>query len=192
VENFFDTTGNGNVFNFGGAAAPVLSLTSGPGGKPGLTFTAASQNRLVTTAVASAQPFTMSLVARFNNLGTQSPGIASNNTPQMSFNISSTTPNTAFIYAAGTVGAGNAPCTDGVWHAINGVFNGAISSIMVNGTNTTGLNPGPGTLGSAMAVGFDTTNYFNGLIAEFSVWGSALNTTELMNVNNNQQAYWGI
>lgn len=101
-----------------------------------------------------AQPYTISAVAERNgNFTTENDiaaGIFSGSSTAFGFFFSAGA-NTTAQYA-GSVGA-NVTTADSVFHAMQAVFNGALSSINIDGVTTGSLNPGTSNLGSNFQIG---------------------------------------
>lgn len=96
--------------------------------------------------------------------------------------------NKAGLYA-GTTGQG-ATANDSVFHQLTDVFNGASSSIAVDGSNTTGLSPGAtGFSATSIAIGWAGTGSTVAIACEAGLYsGTSVNAT---NLYNNATARYG-
>jgi hypothetical protein len=181
VVTLFDQTGGGNhMQQVTAGVQPILTLNA-LGSRPamddvagvGRTLTAAS-------AVTRVQPFTMSCMYKKTTAGSWQPFIASN-----AFVRAGPPDNTVNLFNGINV---NLPATDNVWHAIQGVFNGASGIACVDGANTTQNFGAAGLLN-------DVFSFFGagfiGQTTEGGVWFSALTTTQTTALNSNQHAFWG-
>jgi len=89
----------------------------------------------------------------------------------------------------GTSGSILAAAADNAWHSAQAVMNGAGSSIMVDGTTTTGTVTGNTVAGFVQITG-DTASTCG--LAESVVWDNyALSLAERQALTNNQRAFWG-
>jgi hypothetical protein len=98
--------------------------------------------------------------------------------------------NTSFIYAGFAV---TTTASENALHAIQDVFNGALSTTNVDGTSTGSLNPGSGSLSASttVATGFYAGNGFTGQANEMGVWATTFSGTNMTNLCHNQFTYWG-
>lgn len=186
VAKLYDQTGNGNHFvAFGGNPSLVLNSI---GALPGIHFSKTVNNEIITgSTITQAQPLTMSAVGgRYAALGTIGQENLFGGPVSLLFNSSA---NTISLFA-GSVSAG-ATASDNANHAFQAIFNGASSSIVVDGTSAT-VNPSTGGISSsAIAFGQNIgANPFGGHVYEGGLWAgdkSANNTT----MCHNQFTYWG-
>lgn len=190
VKTLYDQSGNGNnLTNATIANRPVLNTTASPSGAgPGMVFTAASSQRLSNTVFTFVpQPASLIAVAKsVNNSAQQGLFSASSSQPQLSFRNPGD--NTAFIFA-GTVLSRAA--TDGSFHTLVGVANGASSSISVDGATTSGA--GGAGVNAQVFLGNDggAGNYFNGTAQEAGAWASAFSAGNISGMDSNQRTFWG-
>lgn len=94
--------------------------------------------------------------------------------------------NTLGLFSAGTT---TVTANDSVWHATQGVFNGASSVINVDGTGTT-VNPGSGGGTTIVQIG-DAVRTINFDFTEGGMWASSFSAGNRTSMCQNQQAYWG-
>ncbi len=96
--------------------------------------------------------------------------------------------NLASVYAGITV---SATASDAAFHAVNVVFNGASSSINVDGSSTV-VNPGAqGFVNNLNLFSLGAgTQQFHGYAAEFGIWAGSFSGAQLTSMNSNQHAYW--
>lgn len=93
---------------------------------------------------------------------------------------------------AGSACCSSAPSND-VWHALQGVFNGASSAIYFDGGSAVTGNPGTGGSSSnSVSIGnaVISANY-DGYLVEAGNWGVAFDSTQVGNLTTNAQSYWG-
>jgi hypothetical protein len=192
VSTRYDQSGNGrNQTQATAGSQPQLLLSGfGPNSKPALQFT----SQFISVSVASnlySQPFTETAEAERS----------SNFTTQMNFSTSAagttdmyytTSTNTTQLYA----GAASASVTasDSAAHAIQGIFNGASSSETVDGTTTSGLNPGTNKISldittGGNAVGSGLCNVC--IIGESGLWPSGFSGGNLSSMHSNMATYYG-
>lgn len=167
------------------ANRPVLNL-SGLSGKVCMTF--AGGQSLVTLTTNLNQPMSMSAIAERTGATTSFNDILGLDTNvQFLFNAAA---NQAGIYA-GNVGAAQAvSASDNAYHAFQMVLNGASSIVVVDGSATTGLNPGANTLANPITIG-NANNPLNGSFCEGRLDNTAYNATQYGNLNSNQHGTSG-
>jgi hypothetical protein len=190
ITKYYDQVGTNHEVETTAAQQAQLTL-SGLGSLPIATFISSVPILYNTSSpVAQTQPWTISTVARRTSNFTAVQVIWANelsNSLQLRFDGAA---NTLMMYA-GT--AQNATATDNVYHAIQGVFNGASSDINVDGTANV-VNVGtqvqssqPSTMGS-----YDVDSFgLDGNILELGEWPIAFTPTQSSNMSANQHAYWG-
>lgn len=97
------------------------------------------------------------------------------------------------IFAGGS--NANAAITENATHAIQIVFNAASSSVTVDTTTTSSLNPGSvGFSGSPLTIlgNVNRNNYFCQCnFYEAGAWAIVFSGTNIANMNSNQHSYWG-
>ena len=96
------------------------------------------------------------------------------------------------VLYAGSVSAA-VTANDNAFHAANSVFNGSSSILMVDGSDTTGLVAGAGSIANPISVGDDGggASFMTGYVAEVGIWSTAFSGTNRTNINSNQHSYWG-
>jgi hypothetical protein len=150
---------------------------------PCLQFVKATPTYLQSSGslTAQGQPFTFSFVAEATSSTDDvlSAGVQSgwNNT------------NLGFIFSGGFA---TATASFSAFHAIQGVFNGASSSLNVDGTLTSSLNAGGTSASGTIGVGtISGSNVLDGFILEAGMWPGAVSTTNQGLMCHNQFSYWG-
>ncbi len=194
VRTLFDQTGNGrHLTNALDSTAqptrfPIFTAT-GPNSKGQLNFVAANSHTLQFSGAGSqAQPTTMMAAASRTTAGTdQSLVLAGSSEQQVGY---SSTAHTAKMYAGGSV---TATASDGAFHCLQAIFNGASSNLRVDATDTIGnastSGIGAGTFEVGTAGGGQA---FGGFLLELGVWPGAFTGTQLTNMDANVSAYYGI
>jgi hypothetical protein len=134
-----------------------------------------------------AQPFTMSTVAIRTGNTSAFGDVLGASVAGLQF-LFANAANQFALYAGGAVTT--APATDNVFHAIQGVYSGASSSLYIDGSSTTPLSPGAAALSGSIAIG-DNNNPLTGKVTEVGIWAVAFNGTQQSNMNSNQHTYWG-
>lgn len=188
VATWYDQSGNARNVSQAtlGNQPRLIASDPGLGGKPNLSFTAAS-GLLTGTIPATTLPLTLSAVlvrstgSNFINMFSIGP----TNQPALYF---SSTPS--------QVGAGNwgidgitSTALDGWGHAVGGIYNVASSFIYVDGTSTAGALSSH--LGATIInLGSNVVSGDNARMSEAIYWSSNLGAT-LTTVQTNQKAYWG-
>ena len=167
------------------AVRPTLHLSCS-GSLPCMSFDAASSQQMVSADVlasAIAQPYSISSVARrTGNFSAYNDITGSANNPQFGFNNSA---DNAFMYAGSTPSV-SAP--DNTIYSLQGLFNGASSSLYLNGTPNT-VNPGTTSASSTMCIG-GCNQHLTGDVFEVGWWASSLSSS-FVGLSANQRAYWG-
>lgn len=99
---------------------------------------------------------------------------------------------TANMWQMLATGGLNGPvtATEGVWHAVQGVINGASSAVNIDGTETTGTVTGLTTAGAVSITGSGAGIPCR--LAETIVWDNVVNDAAARAVlRNNQKSFWG-
>jgi hypothetical protein len=151
-----------------------------------------AHNLVSANSLTESQPLTLSAIAErtanFTSVqGVIGPGNAAGK-PLLEFAV---TANTITAYAGSLISAIGA---DSAFHTIIGVLNGAspASSITIDGTTTSGSS-GAATLANTLSVGsLQSANYLSGSFCEGGIWPIAFSSTQIANLTNNQNAYWGL
>lgn len=188
VTKLYDQTGNArHVVEATLTNMPVLNLT-GFGSLPAIVFTAASSHRLKSTGTYTlSQPNTFSFVYNRTSGGSNFQEALGFQNDATIFMPSGGGANTLYLQA--NSGSADVTATVATWHAVQGIFNSASSAAYVDGSGTTGLNPGSsGVTTRAIFIAGQPSlaNYYGGSIAEFGIWNSAFNATQAGDMNTNQ------
>lgn len=170
------------------ASRPVLSLSGGPNSNTVcMTFSGSQLIQSPNITAILSQPVSASAVSErtgtFTTFG-DVIGTFSNNIQPILYNNAA---NQGGIYA-GTIGSGQAVAmSDSAYHALNVVANGASSIVVVDGSATTGLNPGSAGMPSndSFQLG-NGNNPLTGSICEARVDSIAYNSMQYGNLNSNQ------
>jgi len=157
-------------------------------------FTAGSNLYSVSTTVA--QPWSIAIVA----CGT-SQGYGDVMAKSGAWDVGFTGANTTGMFAGSQVTATASDCgyatTPNNAHSIQDIANGSSSIIVVDGTATTGLNPGTTGISNNFGLGADNTNSSinSGPMSEYAAYPIALaagsGAGQYGKVCNNQRVYWG-
>jgi hypothetical protein len=178
-----------------GGTPADLSSTLGPlfifnaiGSLPGFDgsqILSTGTNFLVTTR---AQPYTMSAVAKRTS-GGQSTIASYNDQPtQLLFN---TAANSIGMYNGGAIPA--IAAADGSPHAIHGVCNNAVQSIMFIDSVSNNVTVGAASLASGNIFAFPSTSSgaLTGVLWESGFWPVGFSGGQLASMDSNQRTYWG-
>jgi len=154
---------------------------------PAAHFVATSTQKMVgANSLTVAQPLTLSVVAEHPSGTAALVGIFSDTSTPTGFFFSSTTANVALFASALTA---NVAASDNAFHTFESLFNGASSSIFMDGTANTGLSSGAS--GFASAVNIGTTGFEpTGFVTEAIIW-SGDQTASQTSLCHNQRLYFG-
>lgn len=157
---------------------------------PCLVFASAASQRLLVTGPTIAIPLSMSFVAWAPSSSSPGTVIGSNNasTPLTGYHFS-TTANVASISTGAT--RIEATATDGVFHAVQGLFNGTSSVINVDGTDTTTAANLSASFAGSIVIGGLSGSFSNNMISEAGVWNSGFSSGNRTSVCHNQFLYYG-
>jgi hypothetical protein len=193
VVTLYDQTGNGRHVTQATAGNQPQIILSGLGSLPVLRFTRSSTHRLIgssTYGATAAQPVTWSLVAkRTGNTSSFQVAAGAGTTNSMAIGF----PNSANQVGGFAGSWQGASAADNSFHAVQMVYNGASSTIAVDGSEST-VSAGTNGLSSShtLRVGDDSFgSILDGDFVEAGVWQSGFNGTQRSNMNSNQHSYWG-
>jgi hypothetical protein len=200
INKIYDQSGGNNCsgpcdFLTGGSVStwPTLN-TTGVGGNPTFVFTAASVQVLATGSTSfgsGPQPNSASAVAKSINTGTQqSLLLLQTSSVQLGFRASAD--NQASIYAGANI---TSTASDGAFHSLQAVWNGASSDINVDGGANIG-NAGPDGVPatSQVVVGVvgGGSQLLNGEVGELGVlYGSAFSGATSSALSALAHSRWG-
>jgi hypothetical protein len=169
---------------------------------PGITFSNAGINNLpamdcsvstaafvATDVLTISQPITYSAVAKDSG-GTDNPTLGANSASQARLGFSGNIAVTSLMRIDAGTAVTQAAAVN-VWHAMQGVLNGASSAINVDGTDNGSLNAGTNAYSAvALRVCRDGNGNSGGnqLVPEFGLWPAALDATHRGLVNTNQHS----
>ena len=190
VTKLYDQTGTGNHFTQATLAnMPTLQLNT-LNGLPTMVFQSSTGAvTLAAAAVTFNQPFSMSCVykrtANTANTATVLAGQGS------SVAIG---PGTSGLAEITSPGALTVSAAESIFHSVQGVFNGASSVVVADGTSASG-NPGVSNITAvALRIGRSSGGTtLDGAIAEIGIWGAlAFSSAQYGNLTTNQRnAYLG-
>lgn len=185
VRELYDQSGNTNhLVQSGNSARPAFTQNCLNTTLPCMTFTTAS-NLSDSTAMSVAQPNTISMVIDRTAAAFTDYLTANGDNTGM---IAPSSANTIELYNAASGASSGVTVSDNAWHAIQGIANGAGSSIQVDATPNTGLSVGTTAFGAG---GPDFgQNGFTGKAAEFGIWPIGFSGTQQTNMCHNQFTYW--
>lgn len=185
VSKVYDQTVNGNHFTQATVGLMPGLLFSALGGLPGMTGLTANSTQLPTGNITVAQPLTMSVVA-LKTGSTAAGGILAN--PNAATRIGFVTGPNQMEFNGGT--GVTVAATDGSFHAMTGVFNGASGAYNIDGTDVTSQNFGAGGFAAAPIRFFRNNGgaTMSGTIMEGGVWPSAFTTQNRTDMNTNQHS----
>jgi hypothetical protein len=188
VTKLYDQTGNAHhVAQTTVASMPTLNTSGLGAGLPTMVF---SGGQFDSASFTLAQPLSYSAAAV--RVGTADGGVLAGingNDAEMRFGPSA--PNQIFVFSGSA--AITQVATDGTWHALQGVLNGASSVMNVNGTSgTTGASGTNGiTAGGGFYFGRSAFGDLTGSMTEGGVWPFAFTGANMTALSGNQRAYWG-
>jgi hypothetical protein len=185
VATLYDQAGAANMTQATAANQPQLIL-SGFGTLPIIRFNNASATSMASASVPTvAQPFSMACLAkRTAVLSTFDSMLESNggNTGLL-FSVSGT-----FLVYAGT--QANLSQTDNAMHAFQGLFNGASSTGVVDGTSTASSS-GVNAWQTFAGIGSNFGQPFTGDWGEGGHWSGLFSGAQITSMNSNMHTYWG-
>jgi hypothetical protein len=195
VAKLYDQSGNARDQVQATAANQPKFILNVIGALPAMQFVHASSLWMQASPLAQTnQPVTWSLVFNQSLTGADCRVASSNAGSLTIYNDSQgVTANTLEIYGGSASAA--VTCSDGVFHGVQAVFNGATSSINVDGVSTS-VSSGAGAnfMQNTMTLGaYDsgTVAFYEGYYNEWGVWPSALSGGVQSSLNSNQHTYWG-
>jgi hypothetical protein len=192
VHTLYDQVGADHLIQATEANQPAFSLTGGPNSLPTMSFVTASNQFLKSAgSVAVAQPLTWAVVARNSTNDVVNHLIVTGDGVNLEVYFSSTDNNTGMY--AGSAGVLHSGATQGNYHSIIMVANGASSVIVNNGSASGALSPGTNGQGGALNMGNYDPNVLplSGNIQEAGIWPVAFDATQYANMNTNQATFWG-
>lgn len=195
VTKLYDQTGGGNDLIQATAGQQPAFTLGVLGTLPAMQFTAASGMKLALFAATATvnQAYTHVFVMNLTSIGSETRPFGAEAVSDV-WLFERTGGNVMALYA-GSV-SGTAAFTAGSWHSAQAVFNGAASSITVDGATTSGLNPGAGNISAErLIMGDDRSGAafetITGYITEGGIWPIEFSGAQLTAMNSNQHTYWG-
>lgn len=191
VTKIYDQTGNGNHLTQATLSQMPTLPPSVIGSFYAMAFVAASLQELAlsgTLATPPSQPYTMVIAAKRNPRVTSTDYFFGARFNGCQFGGSA---DNVFISAG--VNSAEVPATDGAFHAFQDIFNGASSSITVDGSTTGSLDAGTNAFSSSsVSFGGDTLgDNMSGNGLEYGIWPVAFSGGQLSSMNSNMRNYWG-
>lgn len=189
VKKIYDQTGN-NMHVTQATLANMPALTQNViGTLPGMTFSGSQSLTSGAWTSTTNEPYVFSGVGeRTGNTSNFADiiGSASTTDPQLGFSNSA---NNALLYNGIIVSFPGV--NDNAFHAMQGLFNAAASSIYVDGSSSGAVNPSGGSLdiGQMVVIG-SGDNFLTGIILEAGIWPSDISAS-FSAMNSNQHTYWG-
>lgn len=186
VTTWYDQSGNSkNAVQATAGSQPQLI----PGVKNGLPcaymFSGATTRLLTATLGGTvAQPYSISVVSERAALISANDGLFQDGSNAVNYGGA----NALLVFAGGSV-VGPA-ASDGAFHALNIVLNGASSVASVDGGTAAIATVGTSAWGATIILG-EPSHPLNGYIGEAGLWPSGFTPTQYGNMHTNQSAYWG-
>lgn len=193
VTKIYDQTANAQHLAQTTAALQPKFTLSGIGTLPVMTFVFADGRNLeLTTGFSPAtQPYTLSVVMNDAdaNGATYTTVLANGSADSVGmFGDDGTSQRIEIGAGAGAFIVG---MDANVWHAVQGIFNGASSNINFDSTDHTGT-VGTTAWGSAASLGGNRGGHsFDGMITEAGMWPIAFSAGNNTDMALNQRTYWG-
>lgn len=178
VTTAYDQTGNGHDFIEATLANMPLYAFSALNGNPAINCGNGSSNIFVLVTATNnnlAQPLSYSAVWKRTGAGTNSGAAFASSGGNTG--IGNPTAGNLGVIFAGT--AVTFAVTDGNWHGLQAVLNGATSAYNIDGSDTTGVNAGTTATGASASFGLcrggvgTGTGQLGGLVAEGGTYPSA-------------------
>jgi hypothetical protein len=189
VKKLYDQSGNGrHVSQANLALMPALTLNA-IGTLPGMTFTSARTDKLLSSAtVTQAQKFTVSVVAKRTAVNSND-GIFYSSAIGFAVMFGATSGNMALYAGAGGI---LTPATENAFHAAQGLFDAANSVMYIDGVLGAAANPGTtGASGENLCVGTGVSGGTSGVILEAGLWaGDKSANNAAMNTNQHGTNGW--
>lgn len=186
IKTLYDKSGNNLDFTNTTIATRPTLVVNCVNSLPCMAFNG-SQFLQTTSFGTQNQPLSFSAVGmRLSGTGFQ-PLMAAGSAIAIYFNNSA---NQIILFAGSLSSA--ASQTDGQWHNIQCVFNGASSVIDIDNTLTT-VNPGTNAVSAGLVMGSEAsfTFFLTGQETELGFLNTGLTTPQMNAIDANQHAYWG-
>lgn len=194
VTKLYDQTGNNNHLTQSTLAnMPTLVSTAiGSGTFFVLTYASSGPQSLQTGVLGAGilpQPYSSSSVAiRTSNFGNQMPIFQSAN--QSIGNYFTGSGNGTYLFAGNS--SATVTQTDNTWHSFNAVFSNLASVLDVDGSTTSALNAGNGTIGNErLDIGSGGAGSMDGKQTEFGLWSLGFSAPNISALELNQHAFYG-
>lgn len=198
VHTWYDQSGNGRDAPEGGAQAQSYLLPNadpaGAGYAVAIFPVGGSASGFSATIGALSQPYSLSAVAYQipgSNEGFAMSGYnASSGAGVLGFNDGNVA-NKAELYCGSRIDVTTA--TDGVWHAMQGVCNGASSELSIDSITPTIANAGAGATSTTMGLGSPSGGTFgqSGFLVEAVTYPIGFTSGNISSMNANQHTRWG-
>lgn len=138
-------------------------------------------------SLSQVQPYSFSVVAKATAFNIYIIGFNAAGAPNLGFTAS----NTAHLFGGAPI---NATASENAFHTFQGVLNGAnpASSLTVDGATTTGSGGSSAIANNPQVGAINSINPWIGEACEGGIWPSAFTSTQIANMTNNQNSYWGL
>lgn len=185
VTKWFDQSGAGkDVSNATSAQQAQIFTTGGPAGGPSVLFTGSASQGYVAATTLSNGSWSMSMVAKRTGAFTTIGPIFGGGIANWSMGFANAA-NQVYGFAGSLQ---TAAATDNAWHAVNDTFNGATSTLYVDGS-ATALNPGTSPMSDTPEFGShrSSSQFLTGAVTEGGINSNLFNTGGIQaSVNSNQ------
>lgn len=202
VKEFYDQTGNSHNAIQTTIANRAIYVATSLGSALGYAqFTASnSQSYVDSTSLSLSQPYTFISYSQRNGAVTSFGITVATNTTSVNPGIGYA--NSANLARMGDTSAVTASAIDNAWHSIIGVFSGASSNLVVDGSATSASIGVGGSTGAGFCVGGSgkspgpsacdsSATYFTGLLAEGIAYATTgFSSLQYANMNSNQASFY--
>ncbi|NDH16654.1 MAG: hypothetical protein EBY48_06190, partial [Opitutae bacterium] len=190
VSQWSDKSGNGIHATQSTASRKPTFNSTGTNGKSVIDFDGSS-DFLDASGLSMTQSYTFALVAKTNNNSTGRDFLfdgVGNNRSIIALDYSGKVQMWATSWANSNLN------TPSGYFVMTAIFNSSSSSLSLNGTSVTGLNPGTSNLSGGIRIGAhkDTSDFLKGNIAEFFVLDETSNANTIAKVEGYLAHKWGL
>lgn len=194
INTWYDQSGNGiNAIAGNGPIIAASAVVTTLNGHPATRFGLSSAVNNMQATLSISQPLSIVVAGQYSSLlvnGDYSDGTTG--TPRTLVGVSGS-PVTAWqLYAGGTALTGGTP--DLLSHALIGIFNGASSSLVIDGATILSGNPGSNgitTLAMGAANGGGGAISSDSWVGDFIIFSSALGATDQATIRASMKSQWG-
>lgn len=191
VRTLYDQTGQTrNLEQPTAAAQPPFTMDVGDG-RPSLDNTAGNTvNLQITTPFILAQPYTLTALIRvvYPDLGSSFGALLA--THNNAFGLYWEHPNKLDMFGSGVTATITEP--DNTWHYVQGVNDGATSSLNADSSGSGSVNVGTQNCDDVVSIIADTAGgKYAGWWREGGIWPVAFSAGQITAMNSNSHLYWG-